>query len=100
MGSNMKAPRDSRLPVVRATRAERQHALRAPEQIAYARRPGLGALPEGGGMVAAFACLQLFPMCVLLWAVWWPAPRTTGGMVFAIGCTLLIGGWLWACCGS
>ncbi|MBU3078131.1 hypothetical protein [Sphingomonas quercus] len=86
----MKAPGDSRLPAVRATTAERRYAVRTPEEVAYARRPGLGALPEGGGAVLGFAGLQLVPIGVLLWAIWWPAPRTTSGELFAIGCTVLI----------
>ena len=90
MGRDMKAPRDSRLPAVRDTHGEPRHAARVPEEVVYARRPGLGALPEGGGAMLGFAGLQLVPIGVLLWAIWWPAPRDANGRLFAIGCTALI----------
>jgi hypothetical protein len=58
-----------------------------PERTFYAARPGLRALPSGAGAVAAFAMLQAFTVIVLLWAVWWPAPSSTGDYVFAITAT-------------
>lgn len=90
MGRDMKAPRESQLPAVRETRGAPRQPARVPEEIVYARRPGLGALPEGGGAMLGFAGLQLVPIVVLLWAIWWPAPRDLGGRLFAIGCTAVI----------
>jgi len=61
------------------------------ERTVYVARPGLRALPSGAGAVAAFGSLQAFTMIVLLWAIWWPAPRSTSDYVFAIGATTLLG---------
>jgi hypothetical protein len=60
------------------------------ERITYVARPGLRALPSGALAVSAFGGLQLWTMVVLLWAIWWPHPTTTGTWVFAIGTTMLL----------
>ena len=88
----MKPEDDSaQLPALWASPAERlRREATAPEVVLYARRPGLGALPEGGSAVLGFAGLACFPIGILLWAVWWPAPTTWFGEVFAVGCTVLI----------
>jgi hypothetical protein len=79
------------LPVRARPRVSRLDPLSGPETVLYRRRPGLRALPEGGGALIGFGALQLFPLLVLLWAVWWPTPVTVHGMVFAICFTVLIG---------
>ena len=61
-----------------------------PETVRYTARPGLGALPEGGGAMLGFACLQIFPIIVFLWAVWWPWPTTPTTMAFAVTVTVCI----------
>lgn len=92
MGPDMKGQPDSSLPIVSPPppRAARFDPPRGVEEVLYRRRPGLGALPEGGGALLGFGGLQLFPIVVLLWAVWWPAPVTTRGLVFAICFTVLM----------
>jgi hypothetical protein len=75
------------LPILHARRAEM-----LAERIAYVARPGLRALPSGAMAIAAFAMLQGWTMTILLWAIWWPHPRSTGDYAFSIGATLLLGG--------
>ena len=61
--------------------------LGAGEVVRYARTPGIAALPEGGAALFGFALLQIFPILILLWAIWWPWPQTPGTMAFALICT-------------
>lgn len=74
----MKPPPASSLPAI-----VRQRAEPLPETVRYTARPGLGALPEGGGAMLGFACLQTVPIVTFLWAVWWPWPTTPATMAFA-----------------
>ncbi len=61
-----------------------------PEQVRYVARPGVRALPSGALSVAAFAGLQAWTLTILLWAVWWPAPRSTGDWGFSLGVTAIL----------
>jgi hypothetical protein len=63
-----------------------------PERVLYVARPGLGALPSGALTVAAFAALQGWTLIILLWAVWWPAPRSTHDYAYSITATTVLAG--------
>lgn len=60
------------------------------EQTRYIARPGLRALPSGTLTLAGFAGLQTWTLIVLLWAIWWPAPRSTGDWSFAVGTSAIL----------
>jgi hypothetical protein len=75
-------PPDATLPIPYVRRLNR-----IAEQTVYLARPGLRALPSGAGAVAVGVAFQAFTLTLLLWAVWWPAPISTGDYVFAIGCS-------------
>jgi hypothetical protein len=77
------------LPALRTVRLDRE-----PESVRYVARPGLAAMPSGAGPVLGFLTLQTWTAVFLLWAMWWPAPRTTQLLVFAIGGTTLLVGLL------
>jgi hypothetical protein len=85
MGTMEILPPDASLPI---PYVRRLHAIA--EQTRYVARPGLLALPSGAGAVAAFGSLQLFTMIVLLWAIWWPAPRSVSDYTFSIGATTVL----------
>ena len=61
-----------------------------PERQLYVARAGLGALPSGLGTMLLFILPQIFSFEILLWAIWWPAPSTAEGRLFAWGCTLML----------
>jgi hypothetical protein len=73
--------------------------LRPDEQVRYVARPGLRALPAGSGAVLGFAVPQLLLFAFLLWAIWWPWPTRTPGLIFSITLTvclfLLTAGVIW-----
>jgi hypothetical protein len=82
---------EAQLPIPFLRRADR-----VAETVRYVARPGLLAIPSGTGAVVTFGSLIFFPMIILLWAIWWPAPSSRSDYVFAIGCSatlvlLLIG---------
>lgn len=58
-----------------------------PERVNYVARPGIRALPSGTFALAAFAALQAWTLTILLWAIWWPEPRSTGDWTFSLGMT-------------
>jgi hypothetical protein len=60
------------------------------ERTFYVARPGLRAIPSGAGAVAAFIGLQSFTLIGFLWAIWWPAPRSTSDYAFSIGTTAVL----------
>lgn len=60
------------------------------EEVRYVARPGLRALPSGAMAVAAFGSLQAWTLTILLWAVWWPTPRSPGDWAFSIGVTAIL----------
>ncbi len=60
------------------------------ERTAYVARPGLRALPSGAVAVAMFASLQGWTLTILLWAIWWPYPASTGDYAFSFGITALL----------
>ena len=60
------------------------------EQTVYVARPGVRAIPAGAGAVAVCSAFQGFTLMLLLWTIWWPAPRSTGDYVFAIGCSTVL----------
>jgi hypothetical protein len=62
----------------------------AVEEVRYVARPGLGAMPSGTLAVLAFGSLQAWTLCILLWAIWWPAPQTPQLWAFALGGTGLL----------
>ncbi len=74
---------DANLPVPYMRRINRVE-----EVTRYIARPGLRALPSGAGAFVAFGSLQFFPLVILSWAIWWPAPRSVSDYEFAIGCSL------------
>lgn len=80
-------PPEPGLPVPFARRAYRQA-----ETTRYVARPGLRALPSGSLTVVAFAGLQSWTLTILLWAIWWPAPRSTGDWAFSLTCTAVLAG--------
>lgn len=62
------------------------------ERSAYVARPGIRALPSGALAVFAFASLQAWTLTILLWAIWWPAPRSQGDWTFSLTATgILVG---------
>ncbi|WP_420142900.1 hypothetical protein [Sphingomonas sp.] len=75
------------LPALRVIRPERMA-----ERTAYEARPGLRALPSGTLAVGTFAGLQVWTLTILLWAIWWPHPISTGDYLFSIGASALLGG--------
>ncbi|SFS11172.1 hypothetical protein [Sphingomonas jatrophae] len=54
------------------------------ETVRYVARPGLLALPSGTGMAVLFLFMQGSALTILLWAIWWPHPRTPSGWAFAL----------------
>ncbi len=60
------------------------------EQARYIARPGIRALPSGAFALACFAGLQAWTLTILLWAIWWPAPRSTADYAFSIGSTSVL----------
>ncbi len=54
------------------------------EETRYVARPGIRAVPSGSLTVLAFAALQVWTMTILLWAIWWPAPRSRGDWAFSL----------------
>lgn len=58
--------------------------LRPGEQARYVARPGLRALPAGSGAVLGFAMPQLLLFAFLIWAIWWPWPTRTAGLLFSL----------------
>jgi hypothetical protein len=76
---------DANLPVPYMRRINR-----VAEITRYIARPGLRALPSGSGAFVAFGSLIFFPLVILLWAIWWPAPRSTSDYEFAIGCSFIL----------
>ena len=54
------------------------------EEVRYVARPGVRALPSGALAVGAFAALQAWTLTILLWAIWWPAPRSRGDWTFSL----------------
>jgi len=73
-------PPQPRLPIAYVRRLER-----IAEVPRYVARPGIRALPSGTLAVLAFVGLQAWTLTILFWAIWWPAPRSTGEWTFAIG---------------
>jgi len=73
------------LPVPYARRLDRIAEVRR-----YVARPGIRALPSGTLAVFAFACLQAWTLIILFWAIWWPAPLSTGEWTFSIGTSLVL----------
>jgi hypothetical protein len=61
-----------------------------PERTLYVARPGILALPSGAGSFAGFIGLQAFTLVGFLWAIWWPAPRSTSDYVFSISATAVL----------
>ena len=61
-----------------------------PERTFYTARPGILALPSGAGSVVFFVGLQAFTIIGFLFAIWWPAPSSTGDYVFAISTTSVL----------
>lgn len=61
-----------------------------PERTFYVARPGLRALPSGTPAVLFFLVLQSFTLSTLLWAIWWPGPRTMHQYAFSLGGTMLV----------
>lgn len=61
-----------------------------PETSCYVARPGLRALPAGALALSAFAALQGWTLTILLWAIWWPAPRGPSDYLFSIGSTAIL----------
>lgn len=57
------------------------------EEVRYVARPGVRALPSGALAVGAFAALQAWTLTILLWAVWWPSPRSHGDWIFSLTAT-------------
>jgi hypothetical protein len=80
-------PPDQSLPVLYARRVDRM-----PEHAAYVARPGLRALPSGALVIGAFALLQSWTLTILLWAIWWPAPRSRSDYAFSLGATTALFG--------
>jgi hypothetical protein len=80
-------PPDQSLPMLYARRVDR-----LPERAAYVARPGLRALPSGAMVIAAFALLQGWTLTILLWAIWWPAPRSRSDYAFSTGATAALFG--------
>ncbi|UAK24726.1 hypothetical protein [Sphingomonas nostoxanthinifaciens] len=78
-------PPETGLPTRYARRLDRQA-----EQIGYVARPGLRALPSGSLTMVAFAGLQVWTLTILLWAIWWPAPRSRGDWTFSLICTTVL----------
>jgi hypothetical protein len=78
-------PPDAHLPVPYIRRLNR-----VSEQTVYVARPGVRAIPAGAGAVALCGALQGFTLTILLWAIWWPAPSSTGDYVFSIGCSTVL----------
>ena len=60
------------------------------ERVGYVARPGIRALPSGALAVFAFAGLQAWTLTILLWAIWWPAPRSTGDWAFSLGVSAIL----------
>ena len=60
------------------------------ERTVYVARPGLRAIPAGSLAVSAFVAMQAWTLTILLWAVWWPKPRTSGQLTFALSVTGLL----------
>lgn len=79
------APPDRSLPVPYVRRLDA-----IAEQTFYVARPGIRAIPSGAGTVAAFVGLQAFTLIGFLWAIWWPAPISTGDYVFSISATTVL----------
>jgi len=75
----------ARLPIPLVRRMEA-----IPERTLYVARPGLMALPTGTFTFLAFISPQIFSSLVILWAIWWPAPSTTGMLVFALSATAVM----------
>ena len=63
---------------------------RIPERTLYVARPGLRALPSGAATLGAFIAMQATSLIILLWAIWWPAPRSAGDWRFSILATLVL----------
>ncbi|WP_116090838.1 hypothetical protein [Sphingomonas crusticola] len=61
-----------------------------PERTFYLARPGVRAIPSGVATTAVFVSFQGFTLIMLLWAIWWPAPISTGDYAFAISCTAVL----------
>jgi hypothetical protein len=61
------------------------------EQTFYVARPGIRAIPSGAGTVAVFLGLQSFTLIGFLWAIWWPAPRSTSDYTFSISASAMLG---------
>lgn len=80
-------PPEPNLPMLFARRANR-----AGEDVRYVARPGIRALPSGAFALTAFALLQGWTLTILLWAIWWPAPRSDGDYAFSLGATMLLVG--------
>lgn len=76
---------DAQLPVPFLRRVDR-----IAETTRYVARPGLRAIPSGAGAVVTFGSLIVFPMIILLWAIWWPAPSSRSDYVFAIGASAIL----------
>lgn len=72
-------PDPAALPVPFARRLDQ-----VPERVRYVARPGLRALPSGTLAMAAFGALQAWTLTILLWAIWWPAPISTGDWAFSL----------------
>ena len=60
------------------------------EETFYLARPGIRAIPSGAGTVTAFVGLQAFTLIGFLWAIWWPAPSSTGDYVFSISASAVL----------
>ena len=75
-------PPDANLPILytRRLKAVSEHTV-------YVARPGVRAIPAGAGAVAVCAAIQGFTLIILLWAIWWPEPISSGEYAFSIGCT-------------
>ncbi|MEH3107299.1 MAG: hypothetical protein PGN09_08460 [Sphingomonas fennica] len=69
-----------------------RRAERLPERVLYVARAGFGALPSGIGMILLVATPQLLSFGFILWAIWWPYPRTPFSLMLAYGCTAAMAG--------
>src|SRR5688500_14454902 len=58
--------------------------LRPDERVRYVAQPGLRALPAGSGAALGFAIPQLLLFTFLFWAIWWPWPTRTPGLIFSL----------------
>jgi len=65
---------------------------RIAERVGYVARPGLRALPSGAFTLVAFGALQVWTMTILLWAIWWPAPISSGDWAFSLTTTGILFG--------